>query len=262
MAKVEVGALSLHVEQSGSGEPALVFLPYWGGVARTWNEVTAELRATFATVTYDPRGWGQSDKPSTGYTLSALAEEVAQLIQRLDISNYVLIGHSMGGKVAQLVASKRPPGLAGLILVAPAPPTPVRFPEEIRQSQIQAYNNRQNVLYTISLLSSIEPAPHRIEQIVEDSLSGSRAAVLAWPTSSILEDISHETSNIDVPTLVIAGELDRIDSIEQHKREVVARIRSAEFTVILGSGHLLPIEKPIEVALNISRFVESLGHKT
>ena len=219
------------------------------------------LQESVRTITYDPRGWGKSDKPPTGYTLVDLADEAESLIESLNIQTYVLVGHSMGGKVAQLLASRRPRGLVGLVLVAPAPPTPVRFPEEIRQSQLHAYDNRANVHQTISLLSSTEPPPTIVEQIIEDSLSGSQAAIQAWPNSSILEDISEEVLKINAPTLVVAGELDRIDSIEQHKREVVARIGGAEFTVIQGSGHLIPIEKPTELAHLLLNFVASLGLK-
>jgi pimeloyl-ACP methyl ester carboxylesterase len=54
-----------------------------------------------------------------------------------------------------------------------------------------------------------------------------------------VQDISSEVSKIDVPTLVLAGELDQLDLIEQHKREVVAPIPNAQFDVIKGSGHLI-----------------------
>jgi pimeloyl-ACP methyl ester carboxylesterase len=95
-----------------------------------------------------------------------------------------------------------------------------------------------------------------MEQIVEDSMSGSREATLAYPTGSILEDISSEVSKISVPTLVLPGELDRIDSIEQHKREVFARIPNARLEIIKGSGHLIPIDEPVQLANAITRFVE------
>jgi hypothetical protein len=87
-----------------------------------------------------------------------------------------------GSKVAQLLPSRNPTGLAGLILAAPAPPTPVRFPEEIRQQQIHAYDARETVLQTIGFLTAPQPSSNITEQIIEDSLGGSREAVLAWPT--------------------------------------------------------------------------------
>jgi pimeloyl-ACP methyl ester carboxylesterase len=94
-----------------SSEPALVFLHYWGGTSRTWRKVTAELEKQFKTVAYDARGWGKSDKTLAGYKLADLADEALSLVKALGITQYVLVGHSMGGKVAQLIASRRPEGL-------------------------------------------------------------------------------------------------------------------------------------------------------
>ena len=116
----------LHVEDLGTGAPALVFLHYWGGSSRTWRHVTQALAPAFRTIAVDQRGWGRSDKPLEGYTLADLADDAERLIESLAPDRYVLVGHSMGGKVAQLMASRHPAGLAGLVLVAPSPPSPSR----------------------------------------------------------------------------------------------------------------------------------------
>jgi pimeloyl-ACP methyl ester carboxylesterase len=62
----QIQGLSIHVEEHGTKEPALVFLHYWGGTSRTWRMVTAELEGQFKTVAYDARGWGRSDKTLAG----------------------------------------------------------------------------------------------------------------------------------------------------------------------------------------------------
>lgn len=226
--KVRIGKLSLNVEERGVGDLALVFLHYWGGTHCTWNKVAEELQSSYKIVTYDMRGWGESDAADDGYCMRALADEAVALIEHLGLGNYVLVGHSMGGKVAQLVASRNPRGLVGLVLVAPATPTPSHLPEEAKQQQIRAHDNRETVLETIAFLSARSHDAETIEQIVEDSLSGTAEAKLAWPTSGMLEDISSEVEKIAVPTLVLAGEQDRLDSVEQHRREVIARIPGAK----------------------------------
>ena len=187
----QIQGLSIHAEVHGTAEPALVFLHYWGGTSRTWRKVTAELEGQFKTVAYDARGWGKSDKTLAGYKLADLADEALSLVKALGIKQYVLVGHSMGGKVAQLIASRRPEGLVGLILVAPAQPTPRHNPDEMREQQLHAYDNRENVLKAIGSgrLTARTPSPEILEQIVEDSLSGSREATMAYPMESILEDI-------------------------------------------------------------------------
>jgi pimeloyl-ACP methyl ester carboxylesterase len=255
--QVQIGNVSLEVEVTGSGAPALVFLHYWGGTHRTWKSVAGVLEKRFQVVTYDMRGWGFSGVAAdSNYSLAALADEAVALIDRLGITNYVLVGHSMGGKVGQLIASRHPAGLAGLVLVAPATPTPSLMPEEAKQQQLHAYDNRETVLQTISFLSSGRPSPEIIDQIVEDSLSGAPGAKLAWPNEGMVEDISAAAAQIRVPTIVIAAELDNLDSIEQHRREIIARIPGATLEIIPDSGHLLPIDEPVRTAEVIQRFVE------
>jgi pimeloyl-ACP methyl ester carboxylesterase len=159
--------IQLNVRDEGKGEPSLLFLHYWGGSSRTWDPVINSLKTDFRCVAYDHRGWGKSDKPETGYSVHDLAEDAEALTQTLGLTRYVLIGHSMGGKVAQLLAAKRPVGLEALILVAPAPPTPINVPEAQRKQMIQAYQHReavefliQNVLTAVPLPDQIRPGPH------------------------------------------------------------------------------------------------------
>ena len=256
----QIEGLSIHAEVHGTAEPALVFLHYWGGTSRTWRKVTAELEEQFKTVAYDARGWGKSDKASAGYKMADLAGEALSLVKALGIKHYVLVGHSMGGKVAQLAASRRPEGLLGLILVAPAQPTPRRNPDEMREGQLRAYDNRENVLKTIASgrLTARPPAPEILEQIAEDSMSGSREATMAYPMESILEDISPEVAKINVPIILLAGELDQVDSIERHKTEVLAYLPNAEFKIVKGSGHLIPIDEPVQLAKEIASFTTRL----
>lgn len=253
-----IGGLSIHLEDQGVGELALVFLHYWGGTSRTWSRVIDSLKGDFRCIAYDQRGWGKSDKPSEGYALSDLADEAQSLIKAKGLTKYVLVGHSMGGKISQLLASRRPAGLVALILVAPAPPTPVHFPDAAREQQIHAYDNRETALQAIGFLTARLPASEIIEQIVEDSLGGSNEAKLAWPTAAILEDISSRVGNISVPTLILAGENDMVDSIEQHRGEVVPRIPNARLEVIRKSGHLSPIDEPEQLAVVIREFLSAL----
>ena len=85
---------------------------------------------------------------------------------------------------------------------------------------------------------------------------------MAYPMESILEDISAEVANINVPTVLLAGELDQVDSIERHKTEVLAYLPNAEFKIIKGSGHLIPIDEPHERAKEIASFMGGLPAST
>ncbi|PWC37980.1 alpha/beta hydrolase [Azospirillum sp. TSO35-2] len=258
--KVASNGIQINVEEQGRGEPALVFLHYWGGSARTWRHVTSRLASAHRTLAADHRGWGESEAPATGYALDDLADDALGVIHALDLKRYVLVGHSMGGKVAQLIAAQRPDGLAGLILVAPAPPTPIALPQVARDMMARAYDSPASVEATIDRVLACKPlSPADRAQVVADSLRGAPQAKRAWPASASLEDISGMVGNIDCPTLVISGEFDNVDTPEALKAELMPRIPHATLQVLPGTGHLSPLEAPDLLAGLISSFVEGLG---
>jgi len=257
--KVPIDTLNLNVVDTGSGDPTLVFLHYWGGSARTWQSVTRALESTFRCVAYDQRGWGSSDAPSDGYHLRNLADDASMLIRTLGLKRYVLAGHSMGGKVAQLLASQCPPGLEALILVAPASPFPQHIPEEAKQAQLHAYDNRMTALAAIDFLTVRRPDAALLEQLLQDSLGGSPGAKRAWPTSAAYEDISAQVTKIAVPTLLLVGDQDRQDPVELQRREVLPSIDGAKMKVIPDCGHLIPVDQPAALAKEIGAFLANPG---
>jgi len=101
-------------------------------------------------------------------------------------------------------------------------------------------------------------SPKHREQVIEDSLRGAPQAKLAWPRSTSQEDISSEVAAIDVPTLVIAGELDRIDGTAILEAELLTRVTHAVMRVLPGTGHLSPLESPVAIAGIIREFVDGI----
>ena len=70
-----------------------------------------------------------------------------------------------------------------------------------------------------------------------------------------------EVANVNVPTVLLAGKLDQVDSIERHRTEVVAYIPNVEFKIIKGRRHLIPIDEPVQLANEIASFVGKLAHR-
>jgi pimeloyl-ACP methyl ester carboxylesterase len=99
---IRVQGLDFHVRDVGGNRPALVFLHYWGGTGRTWDLVIQEVAGRHRCVAPDLRGWGKSDKKADSHDLHTQAEDVAAIIASLGLSQYILVGHSMGGKIAQI----------------------------------------------------------------------------------------------------------------------------------------------------------------
>ncbi len=253
---IHLNGIEIAVREQGGGDPALVFLHYWGGSSRTWREVTNRLGSSNRCVAYDQRGWGDSgNDPRIKHSLNLLASDCLALVQALALERYVLVGQSMGGKVVQLLASTQPEGLAGVILVAPAPPNPQMLPPEAHEVQKHAYDNAETVAGAIDFLSERPLSEALRTQVVEDSLRGSAAAKYGWPNEVQMEDVAGATESIRVPTMILAGEKDRERPLSAQRSEVVSRIPGAELVVIPGAGHLLPLEAPEEVATAIRTFL-------
>lgn len=261
--QIETNGARIHVSHRGSGELALVFLHYYGGSSRTWSRVADALCDRYRIVATDHRGWGESDAPADGYRIEDLADDAERVIKTLGLGRYVLVGHSMGGKVAQLIASRHPSGLQGLVLVAPSPPSPLLLSEEQRSTVAGAYQSRESVEFVIDNVLTGKPLDAAArEQVIEDSLKGAPQAKAAWPEIAMLDDITAAAESIDVPTVVISGELDQVDRIETLQAELLPRIPHAAMRVLPGVGHLSPLEAPTEVAQIIASFVAAVENKS
>jgi pimeloyl-ACP methyl ester carboxylesterase len=250
-----VNDINLFVDDEGAGEVALVFLHFYGGSSNTWEEVTDLLLDEFRCIRYDHRGWGQSDKPAGGYSIRELAADALALIEVLNLERYVLVGHSMGGKIAQYIASQRPPGLEKLVLVAPAPAFPTIVPPEQQQAMESAYTSLAGINATIDEVfgaRDLESWPR--SQLVWDMQSHCEQSRLAWPRVAMKEDVSTDLDKIDVRTLIIAGEQDTVESPQRLNCEVLEQIRGAKMVIIPAVGHLSMLQAPGAVADYIGNF--------
>jgi 3-oxoadipate enol-lactonase len=245
---VSANGLNFNVRERGAGEVALVFLHYFGGSSRSWDEVTARL-PDFRCLMPDLRGFGDSQAPNSGYSVDEQADDIAALIEVLGVEHFVLVGHSLGGKIALALAARRPKGLQRLVLLAPSPPTPEPMPDEERARLLIGFGDPKAAEHTARLITARAISPAIRSRIIEDNLRSSPEAWHAWLQSGSREDISERMKRIEVPVLVLAGECDAGMTPDLLRREVVERIGGAQERVVPGAGHLLPLEAPDEVAL-------------
>jgi pimeloyl-ACP methyl ester carboxylesterase len=250
---LRVNDVDLNVIDTGArdGSPCLVFLHYWGGSSRTWMPVMEKLSIDYRCVAIDFRGWGRSTKSAKDHSLDALATDVIQVAKSLGLSDFILVGHSMGGKVAQLVAAQHPQELKGLILFAPAPPTPMTVPEEARKGYVALYQSRQAVTDVLPGALTPHPLSEAVRaQIVEDTLCGSLGAKEEWPLRGMIRDVSHEAAMINVPVHVIAGGDDSVEPAAS-LRSAFGLLSRVTFSSVPGVGHIAPLENPETLAAAI-----------
>lgn len=95
-----------------------------------------------------------------------------------------------GGKVAQIVAGHWPKELVGMVLIAPAPPTPMPVPEAVRAGMLQSYGSRDGVLQALAVLGGEPLSSEFREQVIEDTLRGAPEAKRAWTERGMILDYS------------------------------------------------------------------------
>jgi pimeloyl-ACP methyl ester carboxylesterase len=251
---------SIRLLDAGGTEPAAVFLHYWGGSARTWRYVARLLSDRVRCICLDQRGWGQSSASDERYDLEAMADDAAAVIAALGLHRFVLVGHSMGGKVAQILAARQPDGLEGLVLVAPAPPVPMPVPQAARHAMLESYGSRVGVQQALQILASRPLSAEDQETVIEDTLRGLPAAKRAWTDDGMTMDLGKRLSMVTVPTVIVVGDQDRVENAATLRTIFSDALHHAEMHVLAGIGHLSPLEAPQELALLCHTFIDRIAN--
>lgn len=248
--------------------PSLIFLHYYGGSPSTWAPLLAQPAfASFHTVCYHARGWAPSTGPSTddAYDIAAMSSDLSAILSATGClrndARFVLVGHSMGGKVAQHYAATTGaalPQLQGLILVAPAPLRGLELPAEAKRQQLAAYQSPESAEFVLNNVLTAGPGTLGEEVMaacVRDSLRGNEWATRAWPEYALGEDFGELLGGIQVPVVVLRGDGD-------FEREIVGELGvEAGWVnrVVEGCGHLVPLERPVQLGEMLLEFVGQIS---
>lgn len=235
-------------------------LHYWAGSGREFQQVADILAPTYAFLAPDLNGFGETVPPvGNGYSVDAYADQVASYIAEKQVERYVLVGHSMGGKIALALAARQPSGLAGVALLSPSPPTPEPMTDEERMTDMRGYGKLAEAEKTFEHITA-RPLPEDTrQQILKDNMQSTRLAWDAWLLHGSREDISARMCNVEVPCTILAGDQDKVMSPSVHGLETLPLLPTGtHLEIISGAGHLLPYEAPEEVADLLRAFAERL----
>jgi 3-oxoadipate enol-lactonase len=251
---VQNEGLRVSLETRGRGARHVLFAHGWISSRRMWYEVAERLGDERYTVhLLDFRGCGRSDRPDLGHDLEGYASDLRVALASID-APVVLVGHSMGGKLAQYVAAERPPNLERLILVAPGSARSLRPSPKQRAAAVAAYGSRQKIEAFQRAAMVREVSPEVTERIVDDALIAQREHWLGWYDRGRDASFPERLGEIAVPTLAIAGDGDPLAPPSRIKRDVAEAIPGCLFVVLRGAGHNVPVERPNEVAEAVERF--------
>lgn len=246
--------------REGSPRRDLLLLHGWPNAGRVWRPLADAflLSPGYRLIAPDLRGFGDSGKPAYGYTCAGFADDVEDIIAALELSRYAVAGHSMSGKIAQLVAARRPKGLSGLALVAPVPLAAAPVPEEKRAAQRAACGDADRTHELISAMAANPLPEETLTALVEDGLKAAPDAWNGWIDTMREEDFADQAPAITTPVLVVGGGKDPLRSPELLRRDIVERIPRAEYADVPTAGHLIHLEEPEALAALLINFLDDL----
>ena len=251
---LDAGGVRIAVERRGDGPRNLVFAHGWVSARRMWYDVVDRLEPDrFSAHLLDFRGCGRSDRPLEGHDLGGYCADLRAVLD--DVGPCCLIAHSMGGKIAQALASEPHPAIEKLVLVAPGSARAVRLNETHRAHAVAAFGSRERIERFQRGAMKRPLAPEVLERIVDDALVAQREHWFGWYDKGRTQDFAALLGRISVPVVAVAGEGDPLAPASRVRRETVEPIAGALFVTLRGAGHNLPVETPDEVAGVIERFV-------
>jgi pimeloyl-ACP methyl ester carboxylesterase/acyl-CoA thioesterase FadM len=258
-----VRGISTAVDIQGDGPPVL-FIHGFPLDRTMWRHMTAPLTGR-QRIAPDLRGLGLSDAPEGGYFIEEYADDMAALLELLEVDQAVVCGLSMGGYVALEMVRRHRHRLQGLILIntranADTAEGKAGRDEMIRMVQLQGPGALADTMLPKLLApETLDTMPDVVERvrtmIVANQPSGVIGAISAMKERS---DSTQLLGEIDFPTLVVAGRDDQLIPVD-YSKAMAERIPNAHFTVMAGAGHLAPMEQPIATSRVVGEFLESLS---
>ena len=247
MPTAKVGDVNLHYEVSGKGEPLVLIMGY---VAHSgwWFRQIPVLSQKYMVVAFDNRGTGRSDKPDASYTTEMMAGDLAGLLEHIGIDAAHILGVSLGGMIAQHFVLNYPQKAISLILGCTTCGGPHGIIPDVEALQvlfdmgrIQKLTPEERIRKTLPFLWSqefIDSNPEINEQFIDKVVE--YVTPLQTYTRQTEAIKGHDTyerlPDIKVPTLVIAGDADRLVPVE-NSRLLASRIPGAELVMLSGIGH-------------------------
>jgi pimeloyl-ACP methyl ester carboxylesterase len=231
-----------------------------------WVDQLSGIGSTYRVIAPDLRGHGESPVPEGVYTMDAMADDVVELLETLEISGPVVVGGlSMGGYVALSLAARYPTRVRALMLMdtkaAPDTPEAAQAREAMAQAVIAADSAAPVVdamLPRLFAKMTREQHPERVEPMKDVmSQTSPRGIAGALRGMAARPDRRADLPKIVVPALVLVGDEDVITPVAESKSMAEA-LPNARLEVIRQAGHLAPYENPSDANAAILRFLKTL----
>jgi non-heme chloroperoxidase len=269
--KENSGNIDLYYEDSGSGKPVVLIHGYPLSGASWEKQVPVLLNAGYRVITYDRRGFGRSSQPVEGYNYDTFAADLQKLITHLNLQAFTLAGFSMGaGEVARYFGKYGSKGASKAVIIGGVPPYLLKTndnPEGVDagvfegiQKAVAAdryafftefFKNFYNTDLLLGKRVSEEVVRASWNVAAGASATASLACVPTWH-----EDFRQDLTRVDVPTLVIHGDEDRIVPLTAAGQRTAKAVKGARLLVVKGGPHCITWTHADEVNAALLGFLE------
>jgi len=282
MSYVDVGkenstSIHLYYEDHGSGQPVVLIHGYPLSSGSWEKQVPVLLEAGYRVIAYDRRGFGKSSQPTTGYNYDTFAEDLHKLITHLKLRDFSLVGFSMGGgEVARYIGKYGSKNVHKAVIIGGVPPFLLKTadnPEGVDGSVFEgikkAVTADRYAFFTEFFKNFYNTDVNLGKAVSEQAIQASwNVASIASATASLAcvptwhEDFRSDVSRIDVPTLVIHGDADRIVPFPAAGQRTAKLIHGAELVVIKDGPHNVAWTHADEVNSALKTFLAKPAAKT
>ena len=295
---VAIDGARLHVVSAGRGTPTVVLDSALAGSSLSWLEIQPRLAELTRVVSYDRAGFGWSDASPAPRTVDNMVEELDQLLRNADVeAPYVLVGHSYGGWIAALYASRHRKNVAGVVLVDTPHPREWMDPDRLQTSRVArgarlarraAWCARFGLMRLLFLLERVHVGvfsehgrvaellgktpvairsqlrrfwvqPSTLEALASqiENAPASAAEVFAKVFAKVFDDTSHDGDYGDLPLVVLTAANPDAKRLDD-QLQTTALSRAGRHVVARRSGHWIPFEEPDLIVDAVRDVVESL----
>jgi len=268
--KENSGNIDLYYEDHGSGEAVVLIHGYPLSGASWEKQMPVLLGAGRRVITYDRRGFGKSSQPTFGYNYDTFAEDLHQLVRQLELRDFALAGFSMGGgEVARYFGKYGSEGVSKAVFISSVPPFLLKTPDNPEGVEGSVFDGIEKAVaadryafftgffknfYNTDLLLGKRVSEQTVQSnwnvAAGASATASLACVAAWH-----EDFRQDLTRVDVPTLVMHGDADRILPIGASGLRTAKLIAGARLLVVKDGPHCITWTHADEVNRELVNFL-------
>jgi non-heme chloroperoxidase len=268
--KENSGDIELYYEDHGSGDPVVLIHGYPLSSASWEKQISTLLPTGHRVIGYDRRGFGKSSQPTTGYNYDTFAEDLHKVVTHLKLRNFALVGFSMGGgEVARYIGKYGSKGVSKAVFIGGIPPYLLKTPDNPDGVDSGVFEGIQKAVaadryaffteFFKNFFNTDVFLGKRIsEQAVQASwnvAAGASAAASLACVPTWHEDFRSDLARIDVPTLVIHGDADRIVPINASGQKTAKLVKGARLVAIKDGPHAVNWTHAEEVNVELLNFL-------